>query len=76
MQAQRIEQTSTPDGEVLSQHLSRAELAAQLKVTPNTLARWRWERKGPKCFQVGRKVYYDRADVQAWLESLKQDGAR
>jgi hypothetical protein len=34
-----------------------------------TLERWRLEGKGPKFVKVGRKVFYRRQDLDAYLES-------
>ena len=36
---------------------------------PGTLANLRSQRKGPRFFKTGRKVYYRPEDVEAWLFS-------
>lgn len=38
-----------------------------------TLRYWRWRRKGegPKSFKLGRRVLYDRRDVEAWIEAAR-----
>ena len=53
--------------------LSPDELAAALPgVTKNTLAMWRYEKKGPPYRKLGRIVVYALDEVEAWIE----DGAR
>lgn len=54
--------------------ISRLELADRLHLTPRSLDRWVWQRKGPRRFKIGNKAYYDTADVNAWLERQKNDG--
>jgi hypothetical protein len=46
--------------------------AAQLGVTPRTLARWRSLRIGPPVTYVGRKPFYHRPSTAAWLRSLER----
>ena len=47
--------------------LTAAELAAELKVSRRTLARWRTEGTGPPFVRVQRSPRYRWGDVQAWL---------
>ena len=54
--------------------IPRLELADLLRLTPRSLDRWAWQRKGPRRFKIGNKSYYDRADVEAWLERQKAKG--
>jgi len=58
---------------MLSEWMSRAELAAELDLTPETLCRWTARRIGPAPTQVGRKVLYRRDTVRAWLLAQEQD---
>ena len=37
-----------------------------------TWAQLRYTGKGPKFFKVGRRVFYDAADVREWEEAQKQ----
>lgn len=62
---------SWPEGSkpALSQYLEREQLARELNVSMRTVERWAVQRKGPTYTRVGRKVYYDRADVIAWLKA-------
>jgi len=43
------------------------EAAALLRINPATLYRWRKDGKGPRWTQVGRKVFYEREVLDAWL---------
>ena len=52
---------------VLGDYVSREDLAAQLHLTSKTLAKWANQRKGPAFVKVGRKVFYRKDAVQAWL---------
>lgn len=39
---------------------------------------WRWKRgrgEGPAFIKIGRRVYYKRADVEAWFDSHRQASA-
>lgn len=54
--------------------ITRLELADLLRLTPRSLDRWVWQRKGPRRFKIGNKSYYDPADVEAWLERQKAKG--
>jgi excisionase family DNA binding protein len=53
--------------------LNRAEAADYVGVLPQTLAVWASTGRYELPFvKVGRKVYYRRADLDAWLESRTQ----
>lgn len=56
--------------------LTSAQVAAQLSRSVITLERWRRLRKGPPFYRVMGRVVYDQADVDAWLESQKQETGR
>lgn len=58
---------------VLSEWMTRAELAAELDLTAETLCRWDARRVGPAPTRVGRKVFYRRDTVRAWLLAQEQD---
>lgn len=47
--------------------IENVKAAALLRVRPQTLAAWRVDGKGPRWLKVGRKVFYRRADIRAWL---------
>ena len=52
--------------------LNRVEFAELIGITPRSADRWAWNRKGPPRFKIGTQVYYDRADVEAYIEELRQ----
>lgn len=43
------------------------DTAEFLGVPVATLYQWRYHRKGPAAYRVGRWLRYDPADVRAWL---------
>ena len=57
---------------MLSDWMTRAELAAALDLTTDTLARWHARRFGPAPTRVGRKVLYRRETVREWLLAQEQ----
>jgi predicted site-specific integrase-resolvase len=67
--------TAEPRAGVLSDWIGRAELAEELGVTPDTLARWATRGTGPPLVKVGRRVFYRRRSVERWLaESERRNG--
>ena len=52
---------------ILSEFLTKEELAVELRRNPRTLDRWDALGMGPPRTHVGRKVLYRRARVQKWL---------
>lgn len=73
MQAQQQQQVGATDG-VLEGFLTRDELAKELRVTTRTLIRWKWKRKGPPSVVIAGRVYYKRAAVRNWMNSLPGAG--
>ena len=57
---------------LLAGWISREDLAEELMVKPDTLARWEARREGPPCMRIGRKVYYRQSSVREWLLSREQ----
>lgn len=57
---------------ILGELISRADLAAALRMSPETLCRWGTQRVGPAPTRIGRKVYYRRASVEEWLRAQEQ----
>jgi excisionase family DNA binding protein len=49
-------------------YLTTAEVADLVRTSPETVRYWRFIGKGPASFKLGRKVLYDRAEVQAWID--------
>jgi hypothetical protein len=54
---------------VLGDYMTREELAAEIGIQPKTLAKWANLRRGPSFVKVGRKVFYRKDAVQAWLRT-------
>ena len=51
--------------------ITTAEVAAFFRTSPETVRYWRHTGYGPVGWKVGRKVLYERADVQAFWETLR-----
>ncbi|PWB90675.1 excisionase [Methylocystis sp. MitZ-2018] len=49
--------------------LTPNEVSALLRVSPQTLAKWRVDGEGPTFLKVGFRVFYDAAVVADWLAS-------
>ncbi len=52
---------------LLSDWMTRAELAAHLDVSEITLSRWQAQGIGPPLAKLGRRVLYRREAVRAWM---------
>jgi excisionase family DNA binding protein len=52
----------------LADLLTPDETAELLRVPVQLLYRWRYERRGPPSFKIGRYVRYRRAEVEAWID--------
>ena len=65
-----------PEGQplnLLADWISREQLAGELGLACDTLARWEARQLGPPCTRIGRKVLYRRETVRAWLLAQEQD---
>ena len=62
--------TGTP----LDQYITREEWVRARGVSVRTIKRDEVLRRGPKPIKIGRKTYLFRADISAWLESLRNGG--
>jgi len=56
--------------------ISHLDLALELDLSVDTLRRWEAQRTGPTCVRAGRKVYYRRSAVEAWLEDQESNAPR
>src|SRR5215469_4106523 len=56
---------------ILAELLTPEDLALELGVTDRTIGRWHRRRIGPRRVQIGRKVYYRRESVIAWVASCE-----
>jgi hypothetical protein len=63
-------QTGT-ENSVLSEYLTKAELAAQLGRSVRSVDRWALMGGGPPWISIGRRRLYRRAAVVEWLRGLE-----
>ncbi len=47
-------------------HLTQGELAQRWRISPRTLERWRWLRRGPQYIKIGGRVVYLLGDIEAY----------
>jgi len=58
----------------MTDYITTNELAALLKIKPNTIERWRTARECPiKWTKIRGRVLYARSEVESYLESQKRD---
>ncbi len=57
---------------LLADWISREQLADELGLASDTLARWEARQLGPPCTRIGRKVLYRCASVQEWISAQEQ----
>jgi predicted DNA-binding transcriptional regulator AlpA len=55
----------------MGDRLNTEEVAAFIPAPINTVRYWRHIGQGPRSYKIGRRVMYDRADVEAWLAEQK-----
>jgi hypothetical protein len=53
--------------------LTRAQVASELGVSVDTLARWQAQDIGPPCARIGRKVVYRVEAFREWLISRERE---
>jgi excisionase family DNA binding protein len=56
-------------------YLTIEEVADELRTPVETIRYWRHVGKGPKSFKLGRRVLYDVADVEAFVQEARKAGA-
>lgn len=64
-----------PEGQplnLLADWISREQLAGELGIACDTLARWEARQIGPPCTRIGRKVLYRRTSVESWINAQEQ----
>lgn len=50
-------------------YISTLQLAEMLQISPRTLERWRVDGNGPQYMKAGRRVLYDRSEIESWLSA-------
>ena len=59
---------------MLDEWISRDDLAEQLALTTDTLARWATDGTRPPRIKVGRRVFYRESSVEKWLRGREMGG--
>jgi hypothetical protein len=66
---------SSPQSALLADLLTPAALAAELGVTERCVHYWHSRRVGPPRIVIGRRPFYRRASVAAWIMQQETDPA-
>jgi excisionase family DNA binding protein len=59
---------------LLADFLTPNEAAAELNVCKRTLDRWRVLDEGPPVTRLGRRIYFRRSSLEAWLRTREHRG--
>lgn len=59
-----------------SVRLSERDAASFLGITQRTLQDWRLNRRGPAFIRLGRRIAYDRADLERFLTDNRVEPAQ
>jgi Helix-turn-helix domain len=59
---------------LLADFLPKEQAAAELHVCERTLDRWRRLGEGPPVTKIGRRIYYRRPTLRAWLCAHEERG--
>lgn len=56
--------------------MTMAEVEAEFGFNVNTQRYWRYKGTGPRSFRAGRRVLYERAEIDRWIneQSARQPG--
>jgi len=73
---QNPETTQAGETLLLAGYLKPKDLAKALHVSERTIARWHHFREGPPRVEIGRKVYYRKESVTAWIASCERPEPR
>ena len=57
----------------MAKYLTTAELAELIRAPIETVRYWRHVGKGPKWFNIGRRVLYELADIEAFIAQAKSE---
>jgi hypothetical protein len=71
MTTTKVDQSQKSSGEKLRRDfglLTPDELAAMLDVSKHTIHSWRMKNYGPVFTYLGRRTYYRKVDVHAWID--------
>ena len=71
----RVKPSPEEDAPAANRLLTQREVAKQLGITVQTLAKWHRAGKGPICIQLARNLTrYNAEDVRAFVEGLRSAG--
>lgn len=56
-------------------HLNQVQLARRWSLSPRTLERWRWLKKGPPFMRIGGAIRYRIEDVEAFEAAQRRQMA-
>jgi predicted DNA-binding transcriptional regulator AlpA len=59
--------TASPHAQTMQKLRSAEDTAARLSMKPQTLAKMRWSGDSPPFVKIGRRVFYDDAEVDTWI---------
>ncbi|MDH7805520.1 MULTISPECIES: helix-turn-helix transcriptional regulator [unclassified Rhizobium] len=64
--------------DVLDDLIDETEAARLIHQTPRTLTVWRGEKKGPAFVKLGRRVFYRKSDIRAFVvaQTVKPEASR
>jgi DNA-binding transcriptional MerR regulator len=55
----------------MASYLTTGEVAEMCRTSPETVRYWRHVHKGPASFELGRRVLYELADIEAFIAQAK-----
>ncbi len=55
----------------MPEYMTTVEVAEMLRAAPETVRYWRFMGTGPRSFKAGRRVLYERDDVEQWISEQK-----
>jgi len=61
-----------PENSLLTNYLTRGQLAEALGRSTRTLDRWQVQKVGPPRLKIGKLFIYSRERVQHWLDQQEQ----
>lgn len=53
--------------------MTRAQAAEFLGIPAHTLENWVGRHMGPPYYKVGKRVWYDQRDLDAWVQTCRRD---
>jgi Helix-turn-helix domain len=53
--------------------LPEDDAAAALHQKPGTLRQWRWQHKGPSYIRIGKRIFYRKTVLAAFVEALERN---